>query len=392
MKWLLPLLAAGVVAAAAGPACSGASYPDVTAEAGAPLPGLSAAELERFEAGRVLFAKVYTPEEGLGPVFSENACTACHHQPETGGGSGEAERRAVRYADDGTCDPLREHGGLLRGQLTPLMRELGHGPEDVPPAATHTAYFLPLPLFGAGLIEAVPDAVLERLARSDGSGVPPGRVSRLPDGSIGRFRRKADRGSLVELVEAGLANALGLTSPRRPEELHYRGAAVPAAADPVADPEVDQRTVEILTDYIRWLAPPARAAPADDADAERIAAGDALFHEVGCARCHVPVLRTGDSDVAALRRKSVPLYSDLLLHDLGSELASACGPSASPTETRTAPLWGLRYRSTYLHDGRAVDLWQAIEMHGGAARSARDAFRSRDEVSQAALIRFLSTL
>jgi CxxC motif-containing protein (DUF1111 family) len=365
----------------------------VTAEPGAPLPGLTAAQLERFHAGRELFTRVFTEEDGLGPVYQENSCNACHHDPETGGHSNEAGLRAVRYVEPDTCDPLRGEGGLVRLQVTPRFRALGGTGEEPPPHATHAAYFLPLPLFGAGLLEAIPDDTLIALSRrGEAAGVQTGRVSRLADGTIGRFRRKADRSSIAELVEAGFVHALGITTPQRPDELDYRGAPLPPGADLVADPEIDLESMALVTDFIRFLAPPARAQPVDEADARTIARGEALFHDVGCSTCHVPALRTGPSDVAALSRRVVPLYSDLLLHDMGSELASLCGPTATLTEHRTAPLWGLRYRSMYMHDGNAVDLWEAINRHGGAAARARDAFRQRDEVAQAAMIRFLSTL
>ena len=85
-------------------------------------------------------------------------------------------------------------------------------------------------------------------------------------------------------------------------------------------------------------------------------------------------------------------YSDLLLHDLGEELADVCGPDAAPGELRTAPLWGLRHRARLLHDGRATDIAGAVAAHGGEAAAARDAFQSLPEEAKRAVIRFLRSL
>ena len=103
-------------------------------------------------------------------------------------------------------------------------------------------------------------------------------------------------------------------------------------------------------------------------------------------------MRTGESASAALAERTVRPYSDLLLHDLGQELADVCGPDAAPGELRTAPLWGLRHRARMLHDGRATDIEGAVAAHGGEAVAARDAFRSLPEEARRAVIRFLRSL
>jgi CxxC motif-containing protein (DUF1111 family) len=103
-------------------------------------------------------------------------------------------------------------------------------------------------------------------------------------------------------------------------------------------------------------------------------------------------MRTGRSEFPALDRQLVPLYSDLLLHDMGPALADVCGRSASPSEYRTARLWGLRYRNALLHDGRAATVSQAIAFHGGEAGAARAAFEQLSPEQQALLLRFLATL
>jgi CxxC motif-containing protein (DUF1111 family) len=120
--------------------------------------------------------------------------------------------------------------------------------------------------------------------------------------------------------------------------------------------------------------------------------GSDVFNRVGCARCHRPVLTTGDSPIAALRYQKVAAYTDLLLHDMGPELGDICLALATPTEFRTEPLMGLRLKTQFLHDGRAKTPEQAIEMHGGEGMRARDLFAALPAADRAALLAFLKTL
>jgi CxxC motif-containing protein (DUF1111 family) len=113
---------------------------------------------------------------------------------------------------------------------------------------------------------------------------------------------------------------------------------------------------------------------------------------LGCASCHVPVLPTGDNPVHALRNKSVAAYTDLLLHDMGPGLEDICLGGASPAEFRTEPLMGLRLQTTFLHDGRASTVIDAIEAHGGEALAARDRFRDLSSAERAAILAFLGSL
>jgi CxxC motif-containing protein (DUF1111 family) len=133
-------------------------------------------------------------------------------------------------------------------------------------------------------------------------------------------------------------------------------------------------------------------APRSSAHADTLDTGLRLFTRVGCTGCHTPSLRTGPSDVAALSNKTVALYSDLLLHDMGPQLANACGYDASPRELRTTALMGLQHRIFFLHDGRAMDLRDAILEHGGEAQAARDAFARLPWMQQEYIVLFLRSL
>jgi PAS domain S-box-containing protein len=166
----------------------------------------------------------------------------------------------------------------------------------------------------------------------------------------------------------------------------------PEGADPAADPEVDAETVSRLADFVRYLAPLPRRMPEEPDRLANVRQGERLFERVGCTKCHVPSLRTGPNDVAALDRKTASLYSDFLLHDMGPALASACGIAATPTEFRTEPLTGVSYRRRLLHDGSARNLLNAIRAHGGEATGVKASFDALNRVEQERILDFLRTL
>ncbi|MGH7483956.1 MAG: di-heme oxidoredictase family protein [Longimicrobiales bacterium] len=362
---------------------------------GEPLRGLDEAELARFRAGEALFNRVFSPEEGLGPLFNENQCSACHTDPEAGGTGEQRVVKARLISDLGTCDLLTAEGGEnVRSQTTPLLRTHGVVEEAIPEAATQRARFTVPFLFGLGLIEAIPEeAILSRADSSDADGDDvSGRAGRDSDGRLARFSRKAEVATIKAFVESALLFEMGLTTPSRPDEIGPSGRPLPSGTDPAADPEVAEDLVALLTDFVRFLAPPPRRVPDDPDNARLVLEGERLFARVGCTSCHVPTMRAGPSTSAALDRVPVALYSDLLLHDLGAGLANVCGIAALPSELRTAPLMGLGLRERYLHDGRTRNLFDAIRMHGGEAEAARRAFDALGRVRQESVIRFLRSL
>lgn len=367
----------------------------VAAAPGEPVPGLTPAQLAEFRAGAALFNKVFSPEEGLGPLFNENQCSACHTDPAPGGTGEQRLRKATRFLPPNRCDTLTAEGGEnVRTQATPLLRARGIRRETVPATATEQARFTVPFLFGLGLAEAVPETELAARADSadrDHDGIS-GRLGRNGDGRIGRFGRKAEAGGIAEFIAGALHFEMGLTSPLRPDEGTVNGRPFPPGSDPTPEPEVSQRQLDLLAAYVRFLAPIRRAPARDSADAATIARGERIFHEIGCAACHTPVLRTGPSPVAALDHKAVALYSDLLLHDMGPALRNVCGRASTPTEIRTAILMGVRYRRALLHDGRALGIPEAVAAHGGEATRARAAFQALPLGQRLALLRFLDTL
>lgn len=364
-------------------------------EPGAPLRGLTEAQLDRFTRGGALFDRVFQPAEGLGPLFNENQCSACHTDPASGGTGEQRVVKATRFVPPTTCDYLTgERGQNVRRQATAPLKAHGVEGESVPPEATERGRFTAPFLFGLGLVEAIPEGEILRRADPDdrdGDGIS-GRAGRTANGALGRFGRKADVATLVDFVSSALRLEMGLTSAMAPTEQGLNGGPLPEGVDPAPDPELALQTVERLADFVRFLAPLAPEPLADDARRDSIARGERLFSQLGCGSCHVPRMTTGRSEISALDRKTVSLYSDLLLHDMGRELADVCGVGAAPAEVRTEMLDGLRYRRAYLHDGRALDLREAILRHGGEAARARQAFARLDFLSQSLLLRFLNSI
>ncbi len=360
---------------------------------GEPLDRLTEEQLGRFLLGRAVFERLTTPEEGLGPLFNAERCSACHSEPASGGSGPALVLKATRFAD-GRCDLLLGEGGdNIQQRATPLLQARGITQEAIPSRATATARVTGPPLFGLGLVEAIPDELIlarEDSADADGDGIS-GRAPRTTAGRLARFGRKGDAVTILDFIDTALRFELGLTTPRHPQEETANGRPLPPSADPMPEPEIDERGMGLLADYVGLLAPPARP-PASGAERDSVRQGERLFESVGCASCHVRELRSGPSAVRALDRKPVRLYSDLLLHDLGPDLAGVCGPSAGPSEYRTAALWGLRFRKTYLHDGRARTLREAIALHAGEAAAVRDRFARLSAEQQALLLRFLASL
>jgi CxxC motif-containing protein (DUF1111 family) len=367
----------------------------VSGEPGAPLPGLSPSDSGRFVAGRALFNKVFSADEGLGPAFNENQCSACHTVPAVGGTTGfERITKVSRYDGPGACDLLSSEGGEnIRTNTTPRLRAHGVTAEVIPASATDTGRFLPPFLFGLGLVESIPEETIIAGADPDdrdGDGIS-GGAARAPDGRLTRFGRKADFATIEEFTRSALRLEMGLTTRSNERDL-VNGRAVPPGTDPTTEPEVHGLTVDLLTDFVRFLVPPAAAAPRSPAHEDTLARGRRLFGQLGCAGCHTPAMRTGRGTMTALSHKTVDLYSDLLLHDMGPGLANVCTHDASPAELRTMPLMGLQHRQFYLHDGRVMDLREAILAHGGEAQAARDAFARLAWLRQEYLVMFLKSL
>lgn len=361
------------------------------AQPGDPLRGLSADELQRFEQGREVFARIFTPETGLGPLFNADACGECHENPVVGGSGDEVELHVAALRPNGLCDPLPDSGGfVIQQHVTPALHTaLGIDSEPVPAGANERAMRSTPDLFGFGLLDAVPDSEILALADPDDrnhDGIS-GRPNYSVDGRLGRFGRKAFVPSLAEFNAGAFVIEMGITNPAQPTEETIGGRPIPAGVDPVPEPEISQTDLDRLDDFVRFLAPPAPL-PLDQ-EGER---GRLIFGTIGCASCHVPSLTTGASPVRALSYHKVYAYTDLLLHDMGADRADICLGDALPSEFRTEPLMGLRLMKTFLHDGKATSIEAAVRLHGGEAAASRKRFEDLSQVSRDALLRFLNSL
>ena len=368
----------------------------------APVEGLTAVERAAFVRGDVEFGRRFSAASGLGPIFNNVSCASCH----SGDGRGRLENSLFRIGSEADGYLAQLGGHQIQDKATP-----GAEAEQLP-AGVAVSMRLPPPVFGVGLIEAIPDATILALADSadanaDGISGRPNWVyaqdyvpSSEPGGGsglrIGRFGRKAQTSSILQQTVEAYHQDIGITSDFRVTENRNPLSSLPVeAADRASDPEIPASTVQAVVHYLRTLAPPVPGA----ATASR-AEGETLFRSVGCASCHVPTLNTGaNARIAAMRGKPVTLYSDLLLHDMGDALAdNRPDGGANGREWRTTPLWGLRLMRQFLngqaflmHDGRATTVEEAILLHGGEATRARTMFAALTASARAALLDFVES-
>jgi CxxC motif-containing protein (DUF1111 family) len=235
-------------------------------------------------------------------------------------------------------------------------------------------------LYGLGLIELIPDDVIRAGAVMRGKVY--GRPNLVRDAQgrerVGRYGWKADVATLKQFVAEAFRNELGITSPLAPSDLVARSSDCGNA--PAAAWDDDGTTIRAVTAYLASLPPPFPHGR------ELGTEGPLLFAAVGCADCHTPALRAADGS-------DVPLYSDLLLHDMGPALDDGVTQSwARGKDWRTTPLWGLGTRPRLLHDGRVTTIKDAIHAHDGEGADAARAFRRLIEAERTALLGFLSAL
>jgi CxxC motif-containing protein (DUF1111 family) len=387
-------------------------------------------------AGKVLFTHEWQPKDplcaggdGLGPVFNARSCAACHRQGGLGGGGG-LEHNVTLFVDDrggrggkpregvihahAVAASFQETLALLGPNLPaisqPSLQQIlqkGRQFGEVQPGGRGLA--LPpnlrltqrntTALFGAGLINAIPDRVIlvnlkeQRLRRGMAPGdtehLPVGRVNRLADGRIGKFGWKAQAARLSDFVQAACANELGLSNPGHPQPQPLGKPDYMAVGVDLTQKQCDQ-----LTAFVASLPQPVERRPTDPGRQASARRGKELFKLAGCAECHTPDLGSVSG-----------IYSDLLLHRMGRELeasGSSYGSAAPPPRTpdsgplpeewRTPPLWGVAESAPYLHDGRAATLEEAIRLHAGQGARSALYFTRLAQARQDDLIAFLKTL
>jgi CxxC motif-containing protein (DUF1111 family) len=353
----------------------------------APMRGLSADEQAGFDRGDALFARQYLPTQGLGPVFVRASCASCHAAD--GRGPGFVERAIAVGADGYTPAPdqsVMPFGPVVRPYFVAPATRGVEAPAEGTPGLLRSVRVGPA-VFGRGWIEAVDESEPARVAAAQGlAGRVHGRVPRLADGRLGRFGLKARIATLEEFAADAFRGDMGLTSPLAPTEV---ANAEGLADDQRPGVDLDQASVGDVGAYLRALALPRR----EGIDPR----GRALFERARCSDCHVPALRTrADARPAVLASTEAEIYSDLLLHDMGAGLADGVAEGAAgPRDWRTAPLIGLRFFRSMLHDGRARSLEEAVRMHRGdesEANGSVDAFEALPAADRAALLDFVGRL
>ncbi len=421
------------------------------AGAGAPIAGLSAGELEYFNAGKADFEELEGVDEGLGPTMNLDGCGSCHAQPAVGGTSPPLNPQVAFATKMGARNslppfirangPVREARFVKNADGTPdggvhaIFTITGRSdapgcriaqPDFATQLANRNVVFrIPTPLFGAGLIEQIPDAAIIANQGADAALKQPlgirGRTNVVVsgntmsgqtnnngnDGTIARFGWKAQNKSLLLFsgeaynVEMGITNELFQTE--RDETPSCQFATVPNDFQDTdaATPLEAMTGIQLFAIFQRFLAPPTPSADTPGG-ADAIGRGKTLFTTIGCSLCHTPMLKTGNSSVPALRNIVANLYSDLLVHDMGPGLADGISQGqASGREFRTAPLWGLGQRLFFLHDGRTSDLIAAIQAHqsgsarNGDASEANEVVRNYNDLSESRkqdLLNFLRSL
>lgn len=382
------------VAAQQGP--PGGPPPGGPPPGGAPHAGLTAPQQAAFNRGRQTFGKTYQVADGLGPVFNDDSCNACHRG---GAGSNDTVQRIGRLDVRGAFDPLLELGGSLlqtRGigiTSAPAGSHTFTG-ERPPSAATIAGLRRAHGVLGLGFVDAVPDADWQALAASQAQTSPAtaGRTNTVMNVSsgrlgVGKFGWKAQVPTLLQFAADALVNEMGITNPLFRNEVCPQGDCWALDYNPAPALNDDGRDVDALNDFMTLLGAPARGAITAD-----VLAGEEVFAQIGCASCHTATIRTGPSAIAALDRVEFHPYSDFLLHDMGALGDGIEQGTASGREMRTQPLWGLRNATRFMHDAASRTLEDAVRRHDGQGARSRDLFVALPADRLAQVLAFLRSL
>jgi CxxC motif-containing protein (DUF1111 family) len=380
------------------------------AGAGGPLPNLKSYEEAYFDIGLDDFNEVEGVDDGLGPRFNLDSCGGCHAQPAAGGTAPSVNPQVAVATKGGARNvvpsfitlngPVREarfkfrSNGSRDGGVHALFVTTGRSDDTGDAGAcaarqddfagqlqrNNVIFRIPTPTFGLGLIEHIPDGVIQANLNANAGiksafGISGRANHNGNDGTIARFGWKAQNVSLMLFsgeaynVEMGISNELFMVE--REEHPDCQAAVLPndTSALDQATPGDSFGGVEKFAFFMRFAAAPTPSTT-NPGGASSIANGRRVFNDIGCALCHTPQLVTGNAASEALRNQPVNLFSDLGLHQMGPRLADNVNQGeAQGDEFRTAPLWGLGKRIFFLHDGRTRDLVRAIQEHASGGNS-----------------------
>lgn len=427
-------------------------------DAGQPLTSLSQSPggYDFFSDGQSRFQEVDDVSHGLGPRFNTNSCASCHSQPAVGGSSPSAtvfpfvgpNPESQVFSLDGAQNtlpsfitpdgPVREarfkffltsNGSLSNnpdGGVHDLFVITGRPdagscairqPDFAHNLALNNVSFrIPTPTFGAGLVENISDETILANMRANSFAKQSMNISGHPnrsgnDGSITRFGWKAQNKSLAIFsgeaynVEMGVTNEAFPNERANPEEAQRGGLPANCKLNPTPEDDTNMNAsldsgvpgdMSQFAMFMRLLAPPTPSAT-NPGGGTSISAGRQVFGGIGCALCHTPAMQTSPSKInAALSSVNANLFSDLLVHNMGTNLADGVAQGgAGPDEFRTAPLWGLGQRIFFLHDGRTSDLVNAIQQHASSGSEANGVIHNFNNLSpqqKQNLLNFLRSL
>lgn len=405
--------------------------------AGGPVAGLTAAQSAAFNNGQLKFNAVDSvsgkisgePDAGLGPGFNMNSCGGCHNFPSVGGSSprinpqiavatlhgarntvpsflaidGPVREARFQRNADGTPDGGVHDLFVITGRTdapgcgkpqTNFAAQLANG---------NVVFRIPTPIYGGGLIESIPDgAILANMAANSALknqlGIRGHVNTNGNDGTITRFGWKAQNKSLLLFAGEAYAVEQGVTNELFPNEREFdstcQGLGSPEdLPDFAAGGETD---IGLFAVFMRFLAPPNPVPSYAGVPAASISRGHAVFVSTGCALCHTESFKTGPASIPSLANQPVALFSDLLVHNMGTGLADGISQgSAGTAEFRTAPLWGLGQRYFFLHDGRSRDLTDTIQAHastGSEANGVVNTYKALPDNARQDLLNFLRSL
>jgi CxxC motif-containing protein (DUF1111 family) len=364
-----------------------------------PIDGIDPDLEKAFNVGDDLFGTVFRDGDGLGPYYIRQSCSSCHAN--TLRGPGLAQKMAVVQADGFTPSPdqsLLKWGNTVRpfmtaGAMTPLAP-----PMD---PSVKVTIRLGMPLLGHGYMEAVDPAEIQRVEAEEAARTDAihGKINwvvyesepnpdtrfwnfKKGDMAIGRFGVKARQPTIDDFVADALNRDIGITTPLRPNE-----APNPDNLTDDLKPGIDVTADHVngVATYIRLLAIPKRIVTDQ---------GKMLFDQVGCAVCHRPTMKTrADYPIKPLAGIDAPIYTDMLLHHWSSTFGDGVvDGQAESTQWRTAPLIGLRFIKTFLHDGSATSIEGAVIAHSGEASDTKNRFMNLSAADRKTLLDFVGAL
>ena len=370
----------------------------------------------RFEDNKAIFSEVETIADGLGPTYNGTACVECHQSIDTGGFAQHMEFRAGHITNGAFVDAP---GGQLihaRGTDSDVV-------EHISTAETVKAFRVVTSAIGDGFVEAIANDTLSNNVAAQPLGQR-GTLTQVPVTEannalrFGRFGWKAQQASLLSFAGDAYLNEMGITnkfdgfggrsSSAADAGTHENPASTaegvlnvtfPSPFDPVQDPEDDGDDVLAFADFMAATRAPGRQNPIPAAATR----GDSLFNAVGCNVCHTRTFTTAAPGTlinggaftvpAALGNKIIHPFSDFALHDVGTGdgIVQNAG-QGSANMMRTAPLWGIRARNRFMHQGLNVTIFDTIQLHAGQATTARNNFNSLTAGQQNDLIAFVLSL